>query len=251
MHSSSSSSIPQVQPPSTSSITPNVQLHQSILKRKRNPTELSSHSSSSSSWFGLAFQFPSVIKKEFNDFVKTIKGGYSQAMEGNFIDPSHHEQLPPQSLMSSSSNHQSKLKKSNPNRNEFKKSSRSQTNPSYSTDPLSHFKKPISSFPFQRSSNRKNNQTTNPSELIDQPTPPKKLRLSHSTTQAGHPSSHSSCRLSVSSGPTSPRLLSINAQLAYPGCSSSSVDENNKSIMLAYIEETPASIRRYQCVAFD
>ncbi|KAH9819579.1 hypothetical protein DFH28DRAFT_1122313 [Melampsora americana] len=211
MHNSTSSSIPQ---PPASSLPSTAHLNQSILKRKRNTSELSSHSSSS--WFGLAFQFPSVIKKEFNDFVKTIKGGYSQAMEGNFIDLSSHEPHPQHLLSSTSTSIPSKLKKSQPNRNELNKSHRSQTNP---IDRHSHFKKPLSTFPFQRSSNRKHHHQTNHSNIIDQPTPPKKLRLSNSTTQTDHPSIQSShpTRLSVSSGPTSPRLLSINAQLGcYP-----------------------------------
>ncbi|MBW0481984.1 hypothetical protein O181_021699 [Austropuccinia psidii MF-1] len=42
-------------------------------KRKQPPSELAP--STSVSWFGLAFQLPSVIKKEFNDFVRSVRGG--------------------------------------------------------------------------------------------------------------------------------------------------------------------------------
>ncbi|KAI8462050.1 hypothetical protein BY996DRAFT_1194529 [Phakopsora pachyrhizi] len=44
------------------------------LKRKRPQGD----SSSATSWFGMAFQIPAVIKREFNDFIKTVRDGSPQ-----------------------------------------------------------------------------------------------------------------------------------------------------------------------------
>lgn len=63
-------------PTPTPTATTSVPNQPTPTKRKRSQNDLPPTSSSSTtSWLGIAFQLPSVIKKEFNDFFKTVRGG--------------------------------------------------------------------------------------------------------------------------------------------------------------------------------
>ncbi|KAG0145459.1 hypothetical protein CROQUDRAFT_658642 [Cronartium quercuum f. sp. fusiforme G11] len=195
------------QPPSPGTLF-NSFRHSTNLKRKRNQSELSNNSAKSStnpSWFGLAFQLPSVIKREFTDFVKTVRGGYSQAMEGNFVDQiDHHPLDPPQHLPSTfprrtRDHHSKKTTKT-------KKALNQQSQPkSHATLPAHHRQYQ----PMQLGSDDLNEETD-----TDQPSPPKKLRLSNSTnlTQLKSALSPRSPILSISSGPGSPRPFLLKSQ---------------------------------------
>ncbi|KAI7954511.1 hypothetical protein MJO28_004911 [Puccinia striiformis f. sp. tritici] len=54
-------------------------------KRKRSQPELPTVNPAPTSWLGIAFQIPSVIRKEINDFVKAVRGGGSSSSSSSSI----------------------------------------------------------------------------------------------------------------------------------------------------------------------
>lgn len=179
------------------------------IKRKRENSLSSTHASSS--WFGIAFQLPSVIKREFNDFVKTVRGGYPQAMESNSVDQAQHPRSPnPQAPDHRSHTHPRRKpthsKKAGPSKTA--PGSRSQfMGLTYPTPQLLTIDESLHQ-PMQLDCDY-----YHPDPTTDVPSPLKKIRLSESV---GQPRSNfffspDSSHLSTSSGPTSPRPFASDA----------------------------------------